>query len=146
MVNIDKILLQANAPVIGARHPDSQRTSESEVNPTIERLQYKTDLLSNQLNNTIQEVEFQRKEYKHDGFYSRSDALGLKMFDIAILMYRNNHPCIFRYLCGWHNEVNYFSHRGQLSVYYPAVRLNLTDYLHFLPKIFYHTYAHRSVC
>ena len=58
------------------------------------------------------------------------------MYDIAVFLYRNNHPCIFRYLCGWHNEVNYYSFRGQLSVYYAAVRLNLTDYLHFLPESF----------
>jgi hypothetical protein len=144
--SIDKILTQAHAPVIGAHHPDVLRTSESEVYPTIGRLQSNTDPLSIELNNSIQEIELQRQNYKYDGFYSRSDALGLTMFDIAIFMYRNNHPCIFRYLCGWHNEVNYFSHRGQLSVYYSAVRLTLTDYLHFLPKIFYATYAHLSVC
>jgi hypothetical protein len=55
-------------------------------------------------------------------------------------------PVIYRYLCGWHNEINYFSYRGQLSVYYSAERLNLTSYLGFIPRRFYHTMAHNLVC
>jgi hypothetical protein len=144
--DISGLLLQARAPVIGAPHPDRGRTSASEVKPTIGRLRGREKPLSQRLNNSLLDIDLQEKEYKRDGFYSRSDALKLKMFDIAIFIYRNNHPCIFRYLCGWHNEVNYYSYRGQLSVYYPAVRLNLTHYLHFLPKQFYSTIGHRSVC
>ena len=68
------------------------------------------------------------------------------MYDIAVFLYRNNHPCISRYLCAWHNEINYYSYRGQLSVYYPAVRFHLTNYLHFLPRKFYTTVGHRAVC
>jgi len=101
---------------------------------------------SERLNKTLEEIELQQAEYKRDGFYSRSSMLGLKMFDIAAFIYRNNQPCITRYLCGWHNEVNYFSYRGQLSVYYPAVRLNLTDYLHFLPSKYFSWVAHQTVC
>jgi hypothetical protein len=45
------------------------------------------------LNITLQEIELQETEYKRDGFYSRSAAIGLPLFDIAIFIYRNNHPC-----------------------------------------------------
>ncbi|CAF4366184.1 unnamed protein product [Rotaria sp. Silwood2] len=144
--DISSLLKQARAPVIGASHPDPKRTSASEVEPTISHIRGRETAFSQRLNNSIMDIKLQEKEYQRDGFYSRSDKLQLKMYDIAIFLYRNGHPCIFRFLCGWHNEVNYFSYRGQLSVYYPAVRLNLTDYLHFLPKQFYHTVGHRSVC
>ncbi|CAF3143257.1 unnamed protein product [Rotaria sp. Silwood2] len=130
---ISELLKEVRAPVIGVPHPDAERTSESEVNPTIDRIYVREKSLSQRLNNSIMDIKLQEKEYQRDGFYSRSNALKLKMYDIVIFLYRNNHPCIFRYLCGWHNEVNYFSYRGQLSVYYSAVRMNLTDYLHFLP-------------
>ena len=59
------------------------------------------------------------------------NALGLKMYDIAMFVYRNHHPCIDQYLCAWHNEVNYYSYYGQLFVYYPVVRLQSTSYLYF---------------
>ncbi|CAF0865402.1 unnamed protein product [Rotaria sp. Silwood1] len=144
--DISGLLKEARAPVIGAPHPDPRRTSASEVNPTIGRISMRETALSKRLNNSILDIKLQEKEYRRDGFYSRSDQLNLKMYDIAIFLYRNNHPCTVRFLCGWHNEVNYFSYRGQLSVYYPAVRLNLTDYLHFLPKRFYYTVGHRVVC
>ena len=144
--DITKILKQANAPVIGAHHPDYLRTSASEVNPTINRIHLREKLWSQRFNNSIADIQIQEKAYQSDGFYSRSEKLKLKMYDIAVFLYRNHQPCIFRYLCGWHNEVNYFSYRGQLSVYYAAVRLNLTDYLHFLPSKFYSTVGHRRVC
>ena len=146
MNNISQLLAQVRAPVIGPAHPISQRTSASEVDPTIGRLKYREKTLSQRFNNSVLDINLQRNEYQRDGFYSRSDALNLKMYDIAIFLYRNNHPCISRYLCAWHNEINYYSYRGQLSVYYPAVRFNLTKYLHFLPHKFYTTVGHRSVC
>ena len=144
--NIKDALFQARAPVLGAPHPDPQRDSASEVNPTIDRLYLREKPLSERMNHSLRDIKVQEDEYRQDGFYSRSKALGLKMFDIAVFMYRNNHPCVARYLCGWHNEVNYYSYRGQLSVFYPAVRLNLTSYLHYLPGRFYSTTGHRSVC
>ncbi|CAF2065130.1 unnamed protein product [Rotaria magnacalcarata] len=144
--NIGDILLQAQSPMIIPSHPDARRTSASEVKPTIKRLKSREKSSSQQLNISIAEILIQQAEYRHDGFYARSDTLGLKMVDIAILVYKNNHPCIIRYLCGWHNEINYFSYRGQLSVYYPGVRLNLTHYLHPLPEKFYYTKDHEAVC
>jgi hypothetical protein len=128
MSDISQLLAQVQAPFIGAAHPDGTRTSASEVNPTIGHLGYREKPLSQRLNDSILDINLQEQEYKRDGFYSRSDILKLKMYDIAVFLYRNNHPCILRYLCAWHNEVNYYSYRGQLSVYYPAVRFNLTDY------------------
>ncbi len=144
--NINQLLVQVQAPVIGAAHPDGSRTSASEVDPTIGRLGYREKPLSQRLNDSILDIRLQEQEYKRDGFYSRSNELKLKLYDIAVFLYRNNHPCASRYLCAWHNEVNYYSYRGQLSVYYPAVRLNLTNYLQFLPHKFYATVGHRSVC
>ncbi len=144
--DIIRLLLQARAPFIGAHHPDFSRTSASEVDPTIGRLRGREAPLSQRLNNSITDIRLQEKEYRRDGFYNHSDALKLKMYESAVFLYRNNHPCISRYLCGWHNEVNYYSYRGQLSVYYAAVRLNLTDYLHFLPGNFYSSVGHQAVC
>ncbi|CAF3106926.1 unnamed protein product [Rotaria socialis] len=144
--NIGDILLQTQSPMIIPSHPDTTRTSASEVEPTIVRLKSREKSSSQQLNISIAEILIQQAEYSHDGFYARSDTLGLKMLDIAILVYKNNHPCVTRYLCGWHNEINYFSYRGQLSVYYPGVRLNLTHYLHPLPEKFYYTKDHEAVC
>ena len=144
--DIGQLLAQVQAPIIGAAHPDGSRTSASEVNPTIGRLGYREKPFSQRLNDSILDIRLQEAEYNRDGFYNRSKVLGLKLYDIAVLVYRNNHPCIDRYLCAWHNEVNYYSYRGQLSVYYPAVRLSLTNYLHFLAKKFYITVDHQSVC
>jgi hypothetical protein len=144
--NIRELLIQAQAPFIGAAHPDGSRTSANEVGPTIDRLEYREQKNSKRLNDSVRDIKLQEQEYQRDGFYSRSYALRLKLYDIAILLYRNNHPCIFRYLCAWHNEINYYSYRGQLSVYYAAVRFNLTNYLHFLPHKFYTTFGHRRVC
>jgi hypothetical protein len=98
------------------------------------------------LRTTIQEIELQQAEYKRDRFYSHAAALGLRIYDIAALMYRNNHPCVVRYLCGWHNEVNYYSFRGQFSVYYSPVRLNLTDYLSFMPSKSFYGANNQPVC
>ncbi|CAF0810173.1 unnamed protein product [Adineta ricciae] len=144
--NIQELLTQARSPMIGARHPDERRTSASEVEPTIIHLRGREKLLSNRLNETLFDIKLQENEYQREGFYSRLDLLKLKMFDIAVFLHRNNHPCTFRQLCEWHNEVNYFSFRGQLSTFYPAVRLHLTQYLQFLPEEFYSTFGHRSVC
>ena len=144
--NIAQLLAQVRAPAIGASHPDGTRTSASEVDPTIGRLGGREQAGSARLANSISDIRSQEAEYRYDGFYFRSDVLKLKMFDIAVFAYRNHHPCIYRYLCGWHNEVSYYSYRGQLSVYYPAERLNLTNYLQFMPNQFYSTGPHRSVC
>ena len=146
MADIPQLLAEAQAPIIGAAHPDHGRTSASEVAPTIGRLGGREKPNSQRLINSVLDINIQEQEYKRDGFYSRSDTLKLKMYDIAVFLYRNNHPCISRYLCAWHNEINYYSYRGQLSVYYPAVRFNLTNYLHFLPNKFYTTVGHRAVC
>ena len=146
IINMNEVLTLARTPVVGLHHHDFNRTSESEVNLTITRVQVGETPNSARTNTTLQEIELQQAEYRRDGFYSRSAAIGLPMFDIAIFTYRNNHPCVARYLCGWHNEINYFSYRGQLSVYYSAERLNVSDYLGFIPRRFYHTLAHRSMC
>jgi hypothetical protein len=146
IININDILSQTRTPITGLHHSDFNRTSESEVNLTISRVKVGETENSLRLNNTLQEIKLQEAEYRRDGFYSRSAARGLPLFDIAIFIYRNNHPCASRYLCGWHNEVNYFSYRGQLSVYYSAERLNVTDYLGFIPRRFYHTLAHSPTC
>jgi hypothetical protein len=144
--NIRELLIQAQAPVISAPHPFGGRTPESEVRVTINHLRSRYKVQPQPHDNWILDITLQQQEYQRDGFYAQSHALQLKMYDIAIFIYRNNHPCIFRYLCGWHNEVNYYSYRGQLSVYYAAVRFNLTNYLHFLPRKFYTTFYHRRVC
>jgi len=146
MNDIDKYLSQVIAPFISAPHPDRNRTSASEIAPTIERFSYREKPFSFRMNLSLADIKLQENEYKRDGFYKRSDELGLKMYDIAVFLYRNNHPCISRFLCGWHNEVNYYSYRGQLSVYYSAVRLNLTAHLGVLSKEFYSTVNHHAVC
>ena len=146
IINMNEVLTLARTPVVGLHHHDFNRTSESEMNPTITRVQVGETANSKRTNTTLQEIDLQQAEYKRDGFYSRSNALGLPMFDIAIFIYRNHHPCVSRYMCGWHNEINYYSYRGQLSVYYSAERLNLSDYLGFIPRRFYHTLAHNSMC
>ena len=143
---INKIVAETKTPIIGLHHSDFNRTSESEVDVTITRVVLREIGNFVQLNISLQEIELQRTEYKRNGFYSRSALLKLPLFDIAIFVYRNHHPCSYRYLCGWHNEVNYFSYRGQLSVYYPAERLNMTDYIGFIPRSLYHTLRHRSMC
>ena len=139
------ILKEATSPVISAPYPDPRRTSESEVDDTINWIRMR-GLFPERLNDSILNTKLQEKEYQLEGFYLLSHHLKLKMYDIAIFMYRNHHPCIFRYLYSWHNEVNYFLYIGQLSVYYPAVRLNLTNYLQFLSEKFNKTYGHQSVC
>ena len=144
--DIDQLLSQIQVPFIGAAHSVAGRTTATEVFPTIARLGVRERVGSARLANSVLDIKTQEQEYKHDGFYARSDALNLTMFDIVVILYRNHHPCIYRYLCGWHNEVGYYSYRGQLSVYYSAVRLNLTNYLHFLSTKFYGTGHHRSVC
>ena len=146
MKNIPEMLKKATSPFTGARHPISSRTSESEVQPTIGRLKRRERTFSARLNASIKEVLLQYQTYQDEGFYNRSASQGLKMYDIAVFFYRNHHPCIQRYICGWHNEVNYFSYRGQLSVLYPAERLNLTNYFDFLTKQFYATYGHHAIC
>lgn len=144
--SIDEVLIQAQTPFIAAPHPALNRTSESEVNETLSRLRSREKPFSFRMNISVADIRLQEKQYKHDGFYRRSEELKLKMYDIAIFLYRNNHPCISRYLCGWHNEINYYSYRGQLSVYYSAVRLNLTKYLAALPLTFFSTVNHQAVC
>ncbi|CAF4885768.1 unnamed protein product [Rotaria sp. Silwood1] len=144
--DIGELLKEVRAPVMSVRHPIPERNPASEVYPTIIHVSAKEMAFPQRLNNIVIDIDLQQKQYNRDGFYQRSNILNLTLYDIAIFIYRNNHPCIFRYSCGWHNEINYFSYRGQLSVYYPAVRLNLTDYLHFLPEKFYTTFRHRLVC
>ncbi|CAF4074024.1 unnamed protein product [Adineta steineri] len=146
MIDIEQALLQAKAPVLGAHHPDYSRISASEVDATIPHLQNRAHILTTRLNQSIRDIHMQQQQYKREGFYTRSDALGLRMYDIAVFLYRNHHPCAYRYLSAWHNEINYYSFRGQISVYYAAVRMNLTDYLEFLPEKFFHVGAHRTVC
>jgi hypothetical protein len=146
VVSINEILLEARAPFMGAPHDDNKRTSFSEIIPTIDRLRRREKSLTDQFNKTVRDITIQEKQYTLEGFYTRSDALGLKMFDIAIIIYRNNHPCMFRYLCAWHNELNYFAHRGQLSVFYPAVRLNLTSYFQYIQQKHFFIFDHKLVC
>ena len=144
--NLTEILIQARAPFIGASHPISEQTSATEVDSTIGLINVRLQPGTLESRNSILDITTQQEEYKRDGFYSRSDALKLKMFDIAGIAYRNHHPCIYRYLCAWHNEVAYYSYRGQLSVYYPAERMNLTNYFHFIPIHLFNTSLHQSVC
>lgn len=145
MINVSELLAQTQVPVISTPHPDRARTTEYEVDPTIEHLR-RRDSNSSWLNDSISDIFRQHEEYQRDGFYARSDALRLRLYDIAVFIYRNNHPCITRFLCGWHNEVNYFSFRGQLSTYYSAVRLNLTSYLDYMSHNFYLVFGHEAVC
>lgn len=146
LMNTKAVLSGARTPIMGLRHHDFNRTSDAEVNLTIARIKLRELENSVQLTGSLQEIALQEAQYKRDGFYSRSNAMGLRMYDIAIFIYRNNHPCAYRYLCGWHNEVNYFSYRGQLSVFYAAERLNLSAYFGIVPRHFYHTWGHRNVC
>ena len=144
--NLRQLLNDARAPFMGARHSVRSRTSASEVRPVLDRLRSRAHVLSTRLNDSLQDVRAQEKEYRREGFYARSDALGLKMFDAAVIISRTHQPCLERYLCAWYNEVLYFSFRVQLSIYYPAVRMNLTDYFFFLPEKSFSIKAHRAVC
>ena len=146
LYTITEILTEARAPVLGAAHPDDNRTSASEIDQTIIRVTHKEVTPTVRWNHSIEDIKLQEAEYARDGFYGRSNALGLRLYDIAVFLYRNNHPCIDRYLCAWHNEINYYSYRGQLSVFYPGVRLTVTDYLQFMPKKNYLTFLHFAIC
>ena len=159
IINIKQILTLASTPIVGLHHSDFNRTSESEVNLTNDRvttgemerasfynMTAEQARNSTRLKTSLLEIALQEEQYKREGFYSRSNKIGLPLYDIAIYIFRLNQPCISRYLCGWHNEVNYFSYRGQLSVYYAAERLNLYTYLGFIPRKFYHTMAHFHSC
>jgi hypothetical protein len=146
IIDIEQALLQAKAPILGAHHFIYHRTTDWEVEAAIAHLYTRAHILSTRLNDSIRDILIQKKEYQSERFYTRSNALGLRMYDIALFLYRNHHPCIYRYLCAWHNEVNYYSFRGQLSVFYPAVRMNLTAYLDFLTDKSYKTNEHRTVC
>jgi hypothetical protein len=146
LINILQVLIEAQASAFSARHTEVDRTSAIEVNYTIERIRDREQSFTENFNKSVMDIKRQEKEYQRDGFYSRSDALNLRLYDIALFLYRNNHPCTFRYLCGWHNEINYFAYRGQLSVYYSAVRLNITNHLYYLPRKYYHTMMHMPVC
>ena len=145
VTDLGDLMAQTQTPILGPYHPES-RTPDSEVEPTVLHMAHRNVVNLERLRTTIQEIELQQAEYRRDGFYSRATALGMRIYDIAALMYRNNHPCVVRYLCGWHNEVNYYSFRGQLSVYYSAVRLNLTDYLSFMPAKSFYGAHHQPVC
>ncbi|CAF4389214.1 unnamed protein product, partial [Rotaria sp. Silwood2] len=85
--DISQLLKEARAPVIDAHHPDLGRTSASEVNPTISRMHMR-ERSSSRLTNYLMDIEIQKNEYQRDRFYSRSDALNLKMYDIAIFLYQ----------------------------------------------------------
>ncbi|UJR08258.1 hypothetical protein I4U23_012531 [Adineta vaga] len=146
LMNIVDILRNTPASIFSARHSELDRTSAIEVNYTIERIRDREGSSSIGFKRFVMDIKRQEAEYKRDGFYSRSDAMNIRMYDIAMFFYRNNHPCNFRYLCGWHNEINYFAYRGQLSVYYAAVRLNITHHFDIIPRKYYHTYAHNKVC
>ncbi|CAF1345434.1 unnamed protein product [Adineta steineri] len=146
LMRITDLLFRAKSSVFAPRHTTIDRTSAIEVNYTIERIRERENGSRSNFDKFVMDIKRQEKEYKRDGFYSRADKLNLTLYDIALFVYRNNHPCNFRYLCGWHNEVNYFAYRGQLSVYYSAVRLNLIHHLHYLPRNFYHTFSHLKIC
>jgi hypothetical protein len=146
IINIEQALLQATAPFLGAHHAIYHRNTAWEVEDTLNHLNTRAHILSTRFNDTIRDIHIQKKEYQREGFYAREETLGLRMYDIAVFLYRNNHPCIYRYLCAWHNEINYYSFRGQLSVHYAAVRMNLTAYLDFLPNKFFEMKQHRAVC
>ena len=145
VTDLGELLLKTRVPVLGPYHPDS-RTPEAEVEPTVRHVTNRNTGNLQSLLITIQEIELQQAQYRRNGFYARTNNLGLRIYDIASLIYRNNHPCVARYFCGWHNEVNYYSFRGQLSVYYSAVRLNLTDYFDFIPSQCFFGADHRPVC
>ncbi|CAF1138117.1 unnamed protein product [Adineta steineri] len=146
LMRIAELLTQAQSSVFAPRHTTIDRTSAIEVNYTIERIRERETESPKNFDKFVMDIKRQEKEYIRDGFYSRADKLNLTLYDIALFVYRNNHPCNFRYLCGWHNEVNYFAYRGQLSVYYSAIRLNLIQHLHYLPRNFYHTFGHSQIC
>ena len=142
VLDLRKILAEVRSPFLSARHGALSRTSASEVPAAIHVLRKRWKLS----NETLQDILTQEKQYQREGFYARSDALGLRMYDAALIIRRNHHPCIDRYLCAWHNEVSYFSFRVQLSIYYAAVRMNLTDYFSFFPAKSFLIKAHRIVC
>jgi len=147
VVNLNEILREARTPVLSANHDRPNRTSAVEVNETIIRLTRREKTPhSTKFNHTLRDIRLLEQQYQSEGFYNQSDRLGLRMFDIAILIYRNHHPCIQRYLCGWHNELNYFAYRGQLSLFYSAVRLNLTAYLDYIQSKHYFIFDHKTVC
>lgn len=142
LIDLRKILAQVRSPFLSTRHVVPSRTSASEVPAAIHVLRQRRKLSSD----TLRDMLTQEKQYRREGFYARSDALGLRMYDAALIIRRNHHPCIDRYLCAWHNEVSYFSFRVQLSIYYAAVRMNLTDYFSFFRAKSFLIKAHRLVC
>ena len=144
--HIKQLLIEIQAPILAAPHADVNRTSETEAEKTTDRLYQRETYGSIRLNHSLEDLHLQRTQYQSEGFYARAHALQLTMFDIGIFIYRNHHPCIWRYLCAWHNEMNYYSYRGQVSVYYPAERLNLTDYMQYLSLRFHIFDVHHSLC
>lgn len=62
--------------------------------------------------------------YVAEGMYARTSHMIIH--DIVAQAYRPNVACMWRALCGWFNEVNYLSYRGQLTLFYAAARDNTT--------------------
>ena len=146
IIDLDIALTRLPTPFTGAHHPQWERNLENEVPPTIDHMRNRAGGLTLRFNNTFRDISLQEAQYRLEGIYNRSQKLGLRLYDIAVLMYRNHHPCMVRYMCSWHNEINFYSFRGQLSVYYPAIRLDLVDYTDFLDNKHFEMFDHEPIC
>jgi hypothetical protein len=72
----------------------------------------------------IDDIVRLHETYQAEGLYHRTK--DLVIHDIVVQIYRPNVPCVWRILCGWFNEVNYLSFRGQLNLFVGAARENTT--------------------
>ena len=70
--------------------------------------------------------------YEREGFFNQSAALCVP--DIMIVVSKPRDPALLRVMCGWFNEITFLSMRGQLSFFYPLVRLKQMHLYQPLPK------------
>lgn len=72
----------------------------------------------------LDDIQRTKATYEAEGVYARTRHL--MIHEIVVQAYRPNVPCAWRALCGWFNEVNYLSYRGQLNLHYSTARDNTT--------------------
>jgi hypothetical protein len=78
------------------------------------------------LNKTTLYTQLDR--YTQEGFVERSQRNAFGWLDASTTTFSQD-PCVVRFRCGWHNEVNYYAHRDQISLLYTAERLRLLSYV-----------------
>lgn len=146
ILNVTQLMGELKTPFVGPPHSDPNRTPEKEFIVTIPYLRFR-DRFDPEKSVVVQEeIKFQYDTYRREQFFNRSKEFQIEMYDLAVVAYRNHQPCLRQYLCAWHNEVNYFSFRNQLSVFYPAVRMKILGYLSFFSHRLIRTKLHRRIC